>query len=209
MESGGDKWSHACAFSSSENGKRRRLIVLVETLFNFNVSYTSKKIERWTFGSSIGDPLNCVYWTLETSVDLNIKLFTSTVGLAILDDMPWTPRVMKSWSVLLWPPIVASILGDVSRSLRLFSSLCFFLLLWKVRSISGLGSYANGLRMKGRIFLQAQHQHYQNNQKWNKNKKRHLVTFTRLTRYLENLVPDNGTKNLTTARKRTSVVVKY
>jgi len=43
----------------------------------------------------------------------------------------------------------------------------FFLLMRKVLSISEMGSYANELCIKGEIFLQAQNQHYQSNQKWN------------------------------------------
>jgi len=63
--------------------KRRRRIASVETPFNFNVSHTSKKITRWRLGSSINDPPNCVCWTMETSADLNSKLFSSIVGLAM------------------------------------------------------------------------------------------------------------------------------
>jgi len=133
----------------------------------FHVSHTSRKIERWRLGSSIGEPLNWDYWTIDMSASLNSRLFTSTVGRSMLDEMPWTPGVMKFQSVLLWPPALGSIFGDSSRALRLFSSLYFFVLIRKVCSISGSSSYANGLHIKGKITLQAQHQHYQSNQRWN------------------------------------------
>ena len=137
--------------------KRRRRIASVDTPFNFNVSQTSKKIDKWRLGSSNGEPPNCDCWTMDMSADLNSKLLTSTVGRAILDEIPWTPGVMKSRSVLLWPPAPASIFGDSSWALRLFSSLYFLLLIWKVFSISGSGLYANRFHIKRKIFLQAQH----------------------------------------------------
>jgi len=60
---------------------------------------------------------------MDTSAGLNSKLFTSMAGLIMLDDMPWTPGVMKSRSVFLLAPPAVSILGDVSLALRLFLSL--------------------------------------------------------------------------------------
>ena len=149
-----------------EKRKKQRRITLVKTSFNFNVSHTSKKIERWRLGSSIGEPPNWDYWTIDMSAGLHSKLFTSTFSRAILDEMPWTPGVMKSQSVL-WAPAPGSIFRDSSWTLRFFSGLCFFLLVRKVHWISRSGSCANGLRMKGKIGLQAQNQHYQCNQKWN------------------------------------------
>ena len=132
------------------------------------MSHTSKKIERCKLGSFIGEPPNWDHWTIEMSASINSKLFTSTISLTILDEMSWTPEVMKSQSVLLWPLAHASIFGDSSRALHHFSSLCFFLLMQKVLSIFRSGSYTNGLRIKVKIFLEAQNQHYQSNQKWNK-----------------------------------------
>ena len=98
----------------------------------------------------------------------------------------------------------SSIFTDSSLVLRLLSSLCFFLLRWKVRSISRSGSYANGLRTKGKIALQTHSRHYQSNKNWKgiKRKQKHLVTFTRITRYLEKLIPGNGTKTWSPARLR-------
>jgi len=172
--------------------------------FNFNVSQTSKKIERWRLGSSISEPPNCDCWTIDIRDGLHSKLLTSTVGLAMLEDILWTPGVMKSQSVLLWLSPPPAIFTDSSLVLRLLWSLCFFLLRWKVRSISGSGSYANGLRIKGKIALQTHSQHYQSNKKWKriKSRQKHLVTFTRITQYLEKLIPGNGAKNLI-GRKRT------
>ena len=100
MESSGSEWSHTCAWSLSENEKRRRWIAPMETPFNFSVSRTSKKIKKVKVRALHWWSSKLRYWTMETSIGLNLKLFTSTVGLAILDEMPWTPGVMKSWSVL-------------------------------------------------------------------------------------------------------------
>jgi len=139
MESGGNEYSQERALSLRENRNRWRQIALMESMFNFNVSHTSKKIKRWRLGSSIGDPPNSVYWTIETSADYNSKLFTANVGLAMLEVIPWTFGVMKSRSVLLSGFLLGgSISGEVSQALRLcLSTLWFFLFWWKVLSISG------------------------------------------------------------------------
>jgi len=153
----------------------------------FNVSYNSKKIERCKLGSSIGELQNWDCWTIEMSTGLNSKLFTSTVGLAMLDEMPWTSRVMKSRSVLLWPPARTSIFGDSSWALRLFSSLCFFLLIRKALLIFRSRSYAKWTSHKSTSLHISKKSTLprQSKVKWKiNNKQKHLVTFIRLTWYL-------------------------
>jgi len=110
MESGGSGWSQARALSLSEKGNSCRRIALVDTPFSFNVPHTSKKIESWRLGSSIGEPPNWDGWTIDMSAGLNSKLFTSTFGRAMLEKCLklrelWNPRVSSLTScscVHLW-----------------------------------------------------------------------------------------------------------
>ena len=157
-------------------------MALVETPLSFNVSHTSKKTNSCELRSSNGVPPNWNCYTMEIRVGLSSKLFASILGRAMLELMPGTPRVTKSRSVLFCTPPPPSIIGEVSQALHLCSSsLCFFLLKQKVLSISRLGLYRKGLRIKEENSYKHKHQHYQCNQNEKKNKVKHLVNFIRLT----------------------------
>jgi len=82
---------------------------LIETPLCFNLSHTSKKAKRHTFGSSNGVPLNWDCDTIDISATLSSKFFASTLGQVMLVQVPLTPRVTKSHSALFWMPrILAS-----------------------------------------------------------------------------------------------------
>ena len=127
----GKEWSHALALSLNEKGNRRNR-ASVDTPLIFNVSHTSKKTDRCKLGSSNGVPPDWDCCTMEITICSSYQLFTSTLGRAMLETMPWTPRVKKSLSILIWSAAPPAMVGEVSRALHLgFSSLCFFLLKWK------------------------------------------------------------------------------
>ena len=124
----------------------------METPLSFNVSHTSKKIERCRFGPSKGVLQNWDCCTMEMSASLSSKLLPLTLRCAMVEVIPWTSRVRKSWSVLLWsPPLLTMFVGFLITSRLCSSIFCFFLLKRKVLSISGLGSYRNGLRVNWKI----------------------------------------------------------
>jgi len=180
----GKECSHAHALSLSEKGNNHSQMASVETLLCFNVPHTSKKTERCMFGSSKVVPPNWDHYTMEMRVGLSSKLFVLTLGWAILEAMPWTLGVTKSVSILFWSPPPLAMFGEVFLASHLCSlSVCFFLLKWKILSISGLGPYRNGLRVNGKDSCMHSHQHYQRNQTRNrkKNKIKHLPNFVRLT----------------------------
>jgi len=70
----GEEWSHALAFSLTENENKCRRIALVEALLIFNVSHISRKTERCKLASPIGVSPNCDCCTIYMSVGLNSKL---------------------------------------------------------------------------------------------------------------------------------------
>ena len=80
IDPGGKKWSHALTLSLSENGNKRRQIASVETLLIFNVSHTSRKIERCKLGSSMGVSPNSDCCTMDMSAGLSTKLLAVTGG---------------------------------------------------------------------------------------------------------------------------------
>ena len=84
MDPGGKERSHALALSFSENKNKCRQITSVEAPLFFNVSHTSRKTERCTLGSFIGEPPNWDFCTMETSVGLSSKLFVTTGGTVML-----------------------------------------------------------------------------------------------------------------------------
>ena len=180
----GNEWSHALALSVSANGNIWRRMASEETLFIFKVLHTFKKIKRWKLGSSISKPPNWDCLTMETSAILNSKFLVLTTNLAMLDEMPWMPRVNKSHSVLLWSFPPSAIIGEALRALCLcFSSLCLFCLKWRVLSISGSDSYGNGLRIKREKSPASSNTNTTNAiKRGKKSKKKCLVTFVSLTR---------------------------
>jgi len=156
--------NQALALSLKEKGNRHRWIASVETPLSFNISHTSKKTERCIFGSSKGVPPKWNCCTIEMNAGLNSKWLASTVGRAMLEAIPWTPGVMKSQSVLLWSPRPPAMLVKYLLASRPCSSiLCFFLLKWKVLSISGSSSYKIWLLINRKNSCKHYHQHYQCN----------------------------------------------
>jgi len=165
LHSDGKECSQALALFLNEKGNNCSQMALMETPLSFNVSHTSKKIKRCRFGSSKGVSLNWDCRTMEMSADLSSKLLALTLGRAMLEAIPWTPRVMKSRSVLLWSsPPPAMFVGFLLTSCLCSSLFCFFLLKWKVLLISGSGSYRNGLRISREDSCKHYHQQYQRNQ---------------------------------------------
>ena len=103
IHAGSNERSQALALSLSKKGNTHKRMALVETPLSSKVLHTSKKIERCKFGSSNWD---CC--TIDIGACLSSKLFGSMVGRVMLEQMPQTPRVTKSQSVLLLsPPILA------------------------------------------------------------------------------------------------------
>ena len=140
-------------------------MALVETPLSFNVSHTSKKNKRCKFGSSKGVPPNWDCCPMKMRAGLSSKLFALTLGRAMLEEIPWTLGVTKFIRVLLWWPPPPTIFVEVLLASRLCSSICcLFLLKPKVLSISGSGSYRNGLHLNGEDSCKHYHQDYQRNQ---------------------------------------------
>ena len=94
MYPNGQVRSHALTLSLKEKGNKRRWLASLEAPLIFMVSHTSKKIERYKLGSSMGVPPNCDCFTIEIRVDLNLKLLVVTSGLVMLGVMSWTPGVI-------------------------------------------------------------------------------------------------------------------
>ena len=132
-----------------------------ETPLSFDVLHTCEKTKRCRFGSSKGIPLNWDCYTMEMSAGLSSKLLALILGRAMLEVIPWTPGVTKSRSVLLWSPSpLAMFVRFLLASHLCFLILCFFLLKWKVLSISGSSSYKIGLCINWKNLCKHYHQHY-------------------------------------------------
>jgi len=91
MHSEGKELSHALGLSLSEKGNSCNGIASIETPLSFNVSHTSKNIERCKLGSSNGVSLNWDCCTMEIRANLSLKLWAFTFGPAILEAMSSTP----------------------------------------------------------------------------------------------------------------------
>jgi len=88
MHPDGKECNQALALSLNEEGKKCRRIVSLETPLSFNVSHTSRKIERCRFRSSKGVLPNWDCCTIEISVGLSLKLLASTAMQAMLEAIP-------------------------------------------------------------------------------------------------------------------------
>jgi len=81
---GSSECSHALALSLSENGNRHRRMASVEAPLIFRVSDTSKNTKRCKFGSSIGEPPNWDFRTMQMSAGFSSKLLATTGGIVML-----------------------------------------------------------------------------------------------------------------------------
>ena len=144
----GKECNEALALSLNAKGNKRWWIASVETPLSFNVSQTSQKTERCRFRSSKGVPPNWDCCTIEMSAGLSSKLLVSRVGQAMLEVIPWTLGVTKSRSVFLCSPHSPTMfVGFLLVSRLCCSIICFFLVKWRVLSISRSGLYKIGLHI--------------------------------------------------------------